>query len=153
MKTQLTHRSKVAVAWSAILLALVAALSISDQAPLLSLGSSEQPAEALKPLGSEAPEPVREPSRAATKLSRNHWDEDTYFRDSVTAWHEQQPLEPAQQVEVPETFPLFEADWRDALPEETGLEPDIDFDPVPLGPEPLDDPWGGEWGDLGGSSG
>jgi hypothetical protein len=46
-----------------------------------------------------------------------------------------------------------EGDWRDALPEEAGLEPDTDFDPVPVWLEPLDDPWGGQWGDQGGNSG
>ncbi len=153
MKTQFTHRSKFAIAWSAILLAFAAVLSIYDQAPRFSLTSPEQSAEALKPHRSEAPKPARDPSRSATKQSRSPRDGSTYFRDSSTVRHGLQPLEPAQQVEVPETFPLFEADWRDALPEETGLEPDIDFDPVPLGPEPMDDPWGGEWRDLGGSSG
>ena len=54
-----------------------------------------------------------------------------------------------QEAEVPGAFPPDEQYWNDELPEEAGLEP-IAAQPMPLRPEPLDNPWGGEWGDQGG---
>lgn len=56
----------------------------------------------------------------------------------------------AQAVEVPGDFPLSEQHWRDAPPEDAGLEPTGADDPLLERREPPDDPWGGEWGDQGG---
>jgi len=53
-------------------------------------------------------------------------------------------------IEAPGAFPLSEEHWRDALPEEAGLEEVAAYDLMPVQPEPPDNPWGGEWGDQGG---
>ncbi len=50
---------------------------------------------------------------------------------------------------VPDTFPLDEAQWRDAEADDAGLEP-LMAEPLALDAESFDAAWGGQWTDRGG---
>jgi hypothetical protein len=141
VKTLVPDRLEIITLGAAILSTVM--LMVSDDDPRLPAAPA-----AAQPTHTGAPPPA--PAISSSPSSRKSGP-----RDAQTAPGRHGPRLPdlARAVEAPGAFPLSEGDWRDALPEEAGLEPDTDFDPVPVWLEPLDDPWGGQWGDQGGNSG
>ncbi len=90
------------------------------------------------------------PAQLPTPMLRGGWE--SVGESTDDAPHQFNPQMPAtaQDVDVPGDFPLSEQYWRDAFPEEAGLEPIGADDPMLERPELPDNPWGGEWGDRGG---
>ncbi|MBK1723102.1 hypothetical protein [Thiocystis violacea] len=144
MRTSIFYLMLAGAVWSA---ALWAVLAFDQDAPAPRQAEVDVVVPAAQATATVEPpsQPVAASSAVRAEPSRRILADSHRPRSMPLA---DQPPPPAN--EVPDAFPLSEPHWRDADPQDAWLEPDLQA-PVTRESEPLDNPWGGEWSDQGGS--